>query len=133
MKTITSLCLVVVSLGFIGSCYGETFLVGGKDGWVLDPRESYNRWAERSRFQVNDTLVFKYTKGLDSVLVVNEEAYHSCNKTNPKEALEDAVRLQGFLRTSGLRAPAPAPTSGVASIGLEGSVRLIMGLGLIWL
>lgn len=140
--------------------------------------------------------VFKYTKGLDSVLVVNEEAYHNCNKTNPKEALEDgnsvfkfkrsgpfffisghddkckngqkliiivmavshhdhvvhstnnaptpapvptpgvamapSAMLQGF-DGHGIRAPAPAPTSGVTSIGFEYSIGFILGLGLIWL
>ncbi|KAM0059132.1 putative Phytocyanin domain, cupredoxin [Helianthus debilis subsp. tardiflorus] len=86
-KLVTMFGLVVILS--IGSCSGYTFHVGGKDGWVLDPRESYNHWAERNRFQVNDSLVFKYKKGLDSVLVVNEEAYRNCNKTNPVETLND--------------------------------------------
>lgn len=32
------------------------FHVGGKDGWVLKPSDYYNHWAQRNRFQVNDTL-----------------------------------------------------------------------------
>jgi len=32
------------------------FEVGGRDGWVVKPSEDYNHWAQRSRFQVNDTL-----------------------------------------------------------------------------
>lgn len=35
---------------------GNKFDVGGKDGWVVDPSESYIHWAERTRFQVNDTI-----------------------------------------------------------------------------
>ncbi|KAK9052558.1 hypothetical protein SSX86_029187 [Deinandra increscens subsp. villosa] len=96
---IASLCLLVISAGFIESCYGYTFRVGGKDGWVVDPRESYNHWAERNRFQVNDSLVFKYKKGLDSVMVVNEEAYHKCNKTNPTETLNDDNPVFKFKRS----------------------------------
>jgi len=30
--------------------------VGGRDGWVAKPSEDYNHWAQRNRFQVNDTL-----------------------------------------------------------------------------
>ncbi|XWS54160.1 hypothetical protein CRYUN_Cryun10bG0065600 [Craigia yunnanensis] len=51
-------CLLIVSvLSFLISstqCY--KFYVGGKDGWVVSPSENYNHWAERNRFQVNDTL-----------------------------------------------------------------------------
>ncbi|XP_021715453.1 early nodulin-like protein 1 [Chenopodium quinoa] len=39
---------------------GTNFLFGGKDGWVLNPCKSYNHWAERNRFQVNDTLCKPY-------------------------------------------------------------------------
>ncbi|KAK1437984.1 hypothetical protein QVD17_03785 [Tagetes erecta] len=99
MKLITSIHLLVILAGFIGSCYGYTFYAGGKDGWVLDPHENYNHWAERNRFQVNDTIVFKYKKGLDSVLVVNEEAYNTCNKTNHLETLNDDQPVFKFKRS----------------------------------
>ncbi|KAL8201500.1 hypothetical protein R6Q57_012839 [Mikania cordata] len=99
-KLISSLGLLVISAVFNGPCYGYTFYVGGKDGWVVDPRESYNHWAERNRFQVNDSLVFKYKKGSDSVLVVNEEAYHKCNKTDPQETINDDNPIFKF-KTSG--------------------------------
>ncbi|XP_076948863.1 early nodulin-like protein 3 [Bidens hawaiensis] len=97
MKLATILGLLVI--GFIGLCSGYTFHVGGKDGWVHDPRESYNHWAERNRFQVNDTLVFKYTKGLDSVLLVNEEAYNKCNTTNSIQTLNDENPIFKFTRS----------------------------------
>ncbi|XP_023743680.1 early nodulin-like protein 1 [Lactuca sativa] len=100
MNLLTSFGLLfIISAGFFRSCYGYTFHVGGKNGWVIDPRESYNHWAERNRFQVNDTLVFKYKKGMDSVLVVNEEAYHNCNKTDPKETLNDGYSVFKFTRS----------------------------------
>ncbi|KAE9588563.1 putative cupredoxin [Lupinus albus] len=59
------------------------YYVGGNEGWLLKPNVSYNDWASKTRFIVNDTLYFKYQIGNDSVLVVNKEAYDSCNTTNP--------------------------------------------------
>ncbi|XP_077224704.1 uncharacterized protein LOC143858006 isoform X2 [Tasmannia lanceolata] len=39
------------------------FYVWGGGGWALNPSENFNHWAERNRFQVNDSLVFKNKKG----------------------------------------------------------------------
>lgn len=44
---------------FLSLSQAYTFYVGGKDGWVLKPKEDYNHWAERNRFQINDTLSTK--------------------------------------------------------------------------
>ncbi|KAK4255521.1 hypothetical protein QN277_008513 [Acacia crassicarpa] len=65
------------------------FNVGGKDGWVVKPSEDYNHWAGRNRFQVNDTLYFKYKKGSDSVLVVNKTDYDSCNTKDAMMKMDD--------------------------------------------
>lgn len=40
----------------VGSSEGYDFYVGGQDGWVQSPSENFNHWAERNRFQVNDSL-----------------------------------------------------------------------------
>ncbi|KHN28111.1 Early nodulin-like protein 2 [Glycine soja] len=64
------------------------FDVGGKDGWVLKPTEDYDHWAQRNRFQVNDTLHFKYNKGSDSVVVVKKEDFDSCNINNPIQKMD---------------------------------------------
>ncbi|CAN6694343.1 unnamed protein product [Malus baccata var. baccata] len=48
-----SLCLCLCS-----TTQGYKFYVGGRDGWVLNPSENYNHWAERNRFNVNDNLFF---------------------------------------------------------------------------
>ncbi|KAK8933337.1 Early nodulin-like protein 1 [Platanthera zijinensis] len=65
------------------------FYVGGRNGWVEKPAESYNVWAEHMRFQVNDKLAFEYKKGEDSVLLVTKEAYNTCNTSNPTINLSD--------------------------------------------
>eukprot|EP00253_Pinus_taeda_P007681 PITA_07681 len=62
------------------------YRIGGRKGWVV-PRESdpdaYNHWAGSHRFQIGDSLLFKYPRGRDTVLVVTEQAYNTCNTTSP--------------------------------------------------
>ncbi|KAH0651126.1 hypothetical protein KY284_031038 [Solanum tuberosum] len=86
-------------LSLICSSQGYTFYVGGKEGWVLKPSEFYDHWARRNRFQVNDTIVFKYKKGSDSVLVVHDnDDYLKCNKTSPIHHLKDSHSRLKFTR-----------------------------------
>ncbi|KAG2239795.1 hypothetical protein Bca4012_022894 [Brassica carinata] len=86
--------VMFLSLGFaIGFSNGYKFSVGGKDGWVLAPSEDYSHWSHRNRFQVNDTLYFKYPKGKDSVLEVSQEEYKTCNTTHPITSLSDGDSL----------------------------------------
>ncbi|KAJ6370566.1 hypothetical protein OIU76_028781 [Salix suchowensis] len=81
---------VFLILGFLlGLSQGYKFYVGGGDGWVTSPSERYSQWAERNRFQVNDTIFFKYKKGSDSVLIVSKDDYYSCSTKNPIKSLTD--------------------------------------------
>lgn len=50
------LAIAVGLAAVVSSSEAHVFYAGGHDGWVLDPTESYNHWAGRSRFQVNDTI-----------------------------------------------------------------------------
>ncbi|XP_059284222.1 early nodulin-like protein 4 [Lycium ferocissimum] len=90
---------LVIFLSFLCSSQGYKFYVGGKEGWVLEPSESYSHWAERNRFQVNDTIVFKYKKGSDSVLVVHKDDYFKCNKTKPIHNIKDGHSKLKFTRS----------------------------------
>ncbi|WZZ39292.1 hypothetical protein YC2023_035551 [Brassica napus] len=76
------------------------FYVGGGNGdWVINPNESYNTWAARNCFQVNDTLCklaltsesqnFKYAKGSDSVQLVTKADFEGCNIKNPLEKFDN--------------------------------------------
>ncbi|KAH0889040.1 hypothetical protein HID58_051469 [Brassica napus] len=66
------------------------FYVGGGNGdWVINPNESYNTWAARNCFQVNDTLYFKYAKGSDSVQLVTKADFEGCNIKNPLEKFDN--------------------------------------------
>ncbi|XP_074589818.1 mavicyanin-like [Curcuma longa] len=90
MDSVVVLVVVVAAALVCASpCRGYVFYVGGRDGWVEHPRESYSSWAGRNRFQVNDTLVFRYQQGNDSVLVVTEAAFDSCNATDPGQNFTD--------------------------------------------
>lgn len=46
----------ILLLGFVALTEGNVHFVGGRDGWILSPSESYNHWTGNTRFQVNDTL-----------------------------------------------------------------------------
>ncbi|XP_019460020.1 PREDICTED: early nodulin-like protein 2 [Lupinus angustifolius] len=65
------------------------FSIGGKDGWVVNPSVDYNQWSGRSRFQVSDSLVFKYNKGSNSVLEVTKDDYEKGNKEKSIKKFED--------------------------------------------
>ncbi|KAK4777426.1 hypothetical protein SAY87_017613 [Trapa incisa] len=85
--------VLVVMAGLLYSSEAYVFTVGGKDGWSPKPSEGYNQWAGRNRFQVNDSLLFKYQKGADSVLVVRRDNYASCNTEEPIASLTDGDSL----------------------------------------
>ncbi|CAL5200384.1 unnamed protein product [Lathyrus oleraceus] len=79
--------------------YGYKFNVGGKDGWAVKPSQWYSPWAQKNRFQINDTLYFKYNKGSDSVLVVNNQDYNSCNTSNPILKMDGGNSIFKFERS----------------------------------
>ncbi|WJX73515.1 hypothetical protein P8452_57286 [Trifolium repens] len=76
---LTLFCLLVL----MQKGYAYEFIVGGQKGWSVpsDPNANpYNQWAEKSRFQVGDTLVFNYQSGQDSIIQVNsQQDYENCN------------------------------------------------------
>ncbi|XP_076947996.1 early nodulin-like protein 2 [Bidens hawaiensis] len=78
-----SLCiffLLFSTLLYFSNAFNLT--VGGNDGWTLHPTESYSQWSGRLRFNVNDTLHFKYNGKSDSVMEVNKANYDTCNTNN---------------------------------------------------
>lgn len=48
--------VALVLMAIMDLTRGYDFYAGGTDGWVLNPSESYSHWAERNRFQVNDSI-----------------------------------------------------------------------------
>ncbi|PWA56640.1 early nodulin-like protein 9 [Artemisia annua] len=58
------------------------FMVGGSGDWSL-ASTAYNQWAEKTRFQIGDTVLFNYQAGKDSVVEVSKEDYDNCNSASP--------------------------------------------------
>ncbi|CAO2181291.1 unnamed protein product [Urochloa humidicola] len=82
-RMIAGLAMLAVLLAASSCADARDFYVGGRGGWAPNPAEPFNTWAERNRFQVNDTLVFRYNKDADAVLVVTPSHYDACNTTQP--------------------------------------------------
>ncbi|CAN6271514.1 unnamed protein product [Urochloa humidicola] len=88
------------------------FTVGGANGWSIPAAgaEPFNTWAERTRFQVGDSLVFVYPKDEDSVLLVEPAGYNACNTSSYMKRFDDgdtAVTLDhagAFFFISGVEA-----------------------------
>ncbi|CAI8599539.1 unnamed protein product [Vicia faba] len=87
---------VSASLLFMFFLFGlsaaKELLVGGNvNAWKVPSSEadSLNKWAEKSRFNVGDHLVWKYDGGKDSVLQVSKDDYANCNSSNPIEEYND--------------------------------------------
>ncbi|CAM8988644.1 unnamed protein product [Rhodiola kirilowii] len=91
-----SLCALLFLACSVFSANGYKFYVGGKRGWTVNPDESYSHWAERNRFQVNDTLYFKYEKHTDSVLVVRKKDFNNCNTNKPIHKLDSGESVFKF-------------------------------------
>ncbi|CAN4104060.1 unnamed protein product [Withania somnifera] len=78
---------------------GYEFKVGGSGDWSvpLDPNaNNYNQWAERSRFQIGDTLSFNYSADKDSVLLVDKADYDNCNTASPTKKYSDGHSVFKF-------------------------------------
>ncbi|KAG9457579.1 hypothetical protein H6P81_002087 [Aristolochia fimbriata] len=88
----------VVSLAALGTL-AHQFAVGGSKGWIEpsgNETETYNDWAVDNRFQVGDSLYFKYSD--DSVLVVESDAYEKCDTSNPISKYDDGNTIFVFDR-----------------------------------
>ncbi|RZC59040.1 hypothetical protein C5167_006348 [Papaver somniferum] len=101
-----STSLVLVNL-IISSNFSEAkdFLVGGKsNGWEIpsSPQsQPLNHWAQSSRFQLGDSLVWEYETGKDSVLQVTRENYLNCVLTKPVAEYKDGENTKVELNKSG--------------------------------
>ncbi|XP_058103691.1 early nodulin-like protein 13 [Magnolia sinica] len=84
-RTLYCYSLIIISVLFTLS-EATDFLVGGKiNAWEIpsSPSDSLNGWAEENRFQIGDSLVWKFDGAKDSVMQVSRDDYLSCNTSNP--------------------------------------------------
>ncbi|CAN1169428.1 Early nodulin-like protein 2 [Linum perenne] len=95
-----SISISVISFMLLSaSVTAINFQVGGRDGWVVNPSESYDHWAQRLRFRVNDSLVFKYKEGEDSVVEVKKADYDECDVSNPVRTMRSGSSVVRFDRS----------------------------------
>ncbi|EPS72444.1 hypothetical protein M569_02314 [Genlisea aurea] len=81
-----SAAALVMSLFFLSMADARDLVVGGKaNSWTipLSDSDSLNRWAEKSRFVIGDSLVWNYDGAKDSVLEVSKNDYFACNTSDP--------------------------------------------------
>ncbi|KAF3335397.1 early nodulin-like protein 1 [Carex littledalei] len=84
VRGLAKLIFISVMIVWCSTAHANHIEVGGENGWAVPPEKNddmYNHWASLNRFQVGDTIYFKYKN--DSVMVVSEEAYNNCNCTHP--------------------------------------------------
>ncbi|CAN1159154.1 Early nodulin-like protein 1 [Linum perenne] len=97
-KPLISLLILLIST-FAAAANAKQLIVGGNQGWAVpkfkDEQQRlsfFNDWASSNRFQVNDTLRFRYEK--DSVMVVaEEEEYDRCRSSHPVVYFNDGDTL----------------------------------------
>ncbi|ONK74772.1 uncharacterized protein A4U43_C03F9990 [Asparagus officinalis] len=94
--------LLVLSLALaVSIAAGATqFKVGGPKGWSVpnDPKE-YRQWAEKQRFQIGDSLLFVYQRDTDSVALVDESSYRSCDTSASIRTFDDGNTVFKFTRS----------------------------------
>ncbi|KAH9806365.1 hypothetical protein WN943_002968 [Citrus x changshan-huyou] len=76
---------------FLFTSEAKEILVGGKENsWSIPPSPDFlNLWAEKTRFRIGDSLIFKFDGKTDSVLQVTRDDYNSCNKSKPIKEYKD--------------------------------------------
>ncbi|KAI3497010.1 hypothetical protein L1887_39390 [Cichorium endivia] len=67
----------------VQNCHAYQFKVGGSGDWSLASSSSYDQWAQQSRFQTGDILLFNYQANEDSVVQVSEADYNNCSTASP--------------------------------------------------
>lgn len=103
MPNSPSLGLALVSIFMaISLAAGTQFRVGGSGTWAVPNNNAtiYNQWAEKNRFQIGDSIVFMYLPDEDSVLLVDADAYKSCNVSSHIDDFNDGNTVFSFTRSS---------------------------------
>ncbi|KAJ3698922.1 hypothetical protein LUZ61_002627 [Rhynchospora tenuis] len=94
---IVTLCFVLL----VSVTAATQFKVGGSGDWKVPESgaKSYNQWAEANRFKMGDNIAFTYPANQDSVLLVDSNAYNSCDATSPIDRFTDGNTIFTFARS----------------------------------
>ncbi|KAG6430824.1 hypothetical protein SASPL_108897 [Salvia splendens] len=68
----------------------EFHVVDDKASWQIPASPgAYDKWAQKNRFLIGDSIVFKYDKKLDSLVKVSEADYKTCSRSHPIKSYND--------------------------------------------
>ncbi|KAL1548941.1 mavicyanin-like [Salvia divinorum] len=68
----------------------EFHVVDDKASWQIPSfPDAYDKWAQKNRFVIGDSIVFKYDRKLDSVVEVSEADYKTCSRLHPVKSYDD--------------------------------------------
>ncbi|XP_077246311.1 early nodulin-like protein 8 [Tasmannia lanceolata] len=71
-------------------CY--QYKVGDLDDWGVPTSANpliYTNWSQKHQFTIGDSLLFLYPPSQDSLVQVTEQAFNSCNISNPILYMDD--------------------------------------------
>lgn len=120
------LLVMLLALAITQSCMAVQYAVGGSQGWDLST--DLNTWESGKTFKVGDTLSFKYTAGLHSVVeLASEKDYKACNIGNPLNSLSGGSNVVK-LNKEGTRYFA-CGTPGHCSGGMKLQVKVVSAGG----
>ncbi|XP_042055992.1 mavicyanin-like [Salvia splendens] len=68
----------------------EFHVVDDKASWQIPASpDTYEKWAQKNRFLIGDSILFKYDKKLDSLVEVSEGDYKTCSRSHPIKSYND--------------------------------------------
>ncbi|KAL0451453.1 UNVERIFIED_CONTAM: Early nodulin-like protein 1 [Sesamum latifolium] len=93
LKALIPCLALLLFVSMISFSEAREFEVGGKKtSWELPSSpDEFNKWAQRNRFQIGDSIVLTYDAKSDSVLEVTENNYRTCNISNPIKSYTDGI------------------------------------------
>ncbi|RVW96213.1 hypothetical protein VitviT2T_016878 [Vitis vinifera] len=84
-------CFALISLLFACSDAADYVVGGTEDAWKIpsSPGFPLTDWAKKQRFQIGDSLIFKYDGKVHSVLELTEGDYQNCTTSKPIKKFTD--------------------------------------------
>ncbi|KAG8046885.1 hypothetical protein GUJ93_ZPchr0008g11589 [Zizania palustris] len=84
-RAVEATALVCAVLALAAAAEAKDLVVGGGGGgWKVPAQaDALNKWAQVTRFQVGDNLVFRFDGAADAVLEVTKDDYGRCSTASP--------------------------------------------------
>ncbi|KAL5223186.1 hypothetical protein ABZP36_027899 [Zizania latifolia] len=84
-RAAAAIALVCAVLALAAAAEAKDLVVGGGGGgWKVPAQaDALNKWAQATRFQVGDNLLFRFDGAADAVLEVTKEDYGRCSTASP--------------------------------------------------